>query len=312
MKCWFSIGNPQTEQWRCVWTNAAAISALTSLQTLYFLSNNALSANITKNSVRYHRCEKANGRCFHSNCNCCINLLKTSSLVDAMAHRTHHDDFVMQTPGSHTQAFKLSACIYWSWLFWLITYYRGWWHHTWVSMDKMALYIAIFCKQWYLQAILAPAALWLDLWLTLVPWTASIHVIKIQTFHGTIFFQDIDAPITVAVKTPITRYLWYLTKSLVMFALLHKKLVVKEKMAEAISMLQAPQLTQFRFGKLAFLILNQNIKLHQLIGRQSCLLFDLLNCDCDWLNLPSWPVGWEPWVHSQQVNVTILSDPAER
>ena len=147
-------------------------------------------------------------------------------------------------------------------------------------------------------------------WWTVVSWAASIYLTEIKTLHGTMCFQEINVPITVAVKTPITRHLWYLNKSLVLFALFNKKLV--RRWLKQSALLQAYQPAQFWFRKLAFLILNQNIKLHQLIGRQSWLLFDLLNCDCDWLNLPSWPVGWEPWVHSQQVNVTILSDPAER
>ncbi len=132
-------------------------------------------------------------------------------------------------------------------------------------------------------------------------------------------FQRIDAPLAFAAKASILRHLWYLTDSLVVFALFDGKLdwAVKEEMATALLQTQRP--AQFPPGKPAFprqtLETIDNIQLPQLIGPRSWLLFHLLDADGDWLNIP--PQQWDENQEFKQMsdivrNLAVVNDAAER
>ena len=122
-----------------------------------------------------------------------------------------------------------------------------------------------------------------------------VFICSIYLHHNNIYFhfilQEVDAAIANQVQLSILRHLWYLTESLVVFGLFDKDLDMGTKTAMARSLTNIPKPAIFQPGKPVFptnrFLHGNQVTLDSLIGPQSWVLFHLLGCQGNWLQLPS-------------------------
>ena len=84
----------------------------------------------------------------------------------------------------------------------------------------------------------------------------------------------------------LSRHLWYLSPSTVLFSLASEKLEDDDKSSIAARMLSLPKPDKIKMGYMDFSRMSEKTELRDLVTPDSWQLFDILKISPDWLALP--------------------------
>ena len=104
-------------------------------------------------------------------------------------------------------------------------------------------------------------------------------------------FSQVDKLLAEEALATLSRHLWYLSPSTVLFSLASKKLEDNDKSSIAARLLSQPKPEKIKLGYPDFPKLTDKTELRDLVTPDSWQLFDILKMSPDWLALP--PAEWD-------------------
>ena len=120
---------------------------------------------------------------------------------------------------------------------------------------------------------------------------ADAPVNDLQLYKNLHLFKATDEDLADKALAILSRHLWYLTPTLVMFSLFSDKLNEDEKSRMAAKLLSLPRNADTRFGKPEFPQLTVDTELSDLVTTDSWIFFDIIKVGKDWLGKS--PADWD-------------------
>jgi hypothetical protein len=199
----------------------------------------------------------------------------------------------------------------------------GAFHHArWMSTILYSAKMYAFGKQLYDQTkmdslhriCLFNALLHVKFWLSATS-AVDAPVNDLQFWNDLKWFRKVDPVVADAALTALNRHLWYLTEEITPLALFSNLVSDAEKKQIARQLLRMKDDAPLQLGVPTFPELASTTKLSSLIGKQSWLLFQLLEITPDWLKLS--PSQWhsDDMYHKAATVVKhcrVVNDLAER
>ena len=104
-------------------------------------------------------------------------------------------------------------------------------------------------------------------------------------------FSQVDKELADEALATLSRHLWFLAPTTVLFSLASEKLEDDDKSRIAVRLLKLPKSKEMHMGLPTFPQLSDKTELRDLITSDSWELFDILKVSADWLALP--PAKWD-------------------